>query len=80
MGLFSAPFRGLVRVFEEVAARAEQELYDEDGIKAELTELYKQLEAGALAEEAFNEREAALVQRLEEIEERKKRRAAHGAR
>lgn len=79
-GILTFPFRGLLRVFEEVAERAEEELYDEGAITAELTELYKKLEAGALSEDDFDRREAALVQRLAEIDERKKRRLVHGAR
>jgi hypothetical protein len=67
-------FRGLLKVFEEVAQRAEQVLYDEDAVKAELTEIYLKLEAGALTEEEFGKREAELVQRLEEIEAYQKRR------
>jgi hypothetical protein len=80
MGLLMTPFRGLLRVFEEVAEQAEQELYNEDAVKAELMDLYKRLEAGALSEQDFVQHEVALVQRLEEIEERNQRRAGHGAR
>lgn len=69
MGLLSAPFRGLLRVFEEVADRADEELYGEDAIKAELADLYMRLEAGTITEEEFEQREAELVQRLEEIDE-----------
>jgi len=70
MGLFSAPFRGLLRVFEEVARQAEDELYDGDGIRQQLIEIYTQLEAGSISEQEFERREAALVERLEEIDER----------
>jgi Gas vesicle protein G len=69
MGFLSLPLRGLIRVFEEVAERAEKEMYDGDAVMAELTELYRMLESGAIAEEEFDRREAALVERLEEIEE-----------
>jgi len=68
MGLLSAPFRGLLRVFEEVAQRAEHELYDDDAVKAELLDLYQRLEAGSLGSDEFERREAELVARLEEIE------------
>lgn len=74
MGLVTAPFRGLLWVFEEIAERAEKELYDEDAVKAELMEIYRRLEAGSLSEEEFNRREAELVERLEKIDERKKQR------
>jgi hypothetical protein len=80
MGLLSMPFRGLLRVFEEVADRAEHELYDEDAVKAELTDIYRKLEAGSLTEEEFGRREAELVKRLEEIEEHNKRRGRRGSR
>lgn len=79
MGLLTTPFRGLLRVFEEVAEQAEHELYNEDAVKAELMELYQRLEAGSLSEEDFAHHEAALVQRLEEIEERNQRRAGRGS-
>lgn len=68
MGLLSIPFRGMIRVFEEVAKRAEEEIYNEDAVKAELTDLYMKLEAHEITEEEFERREAELVQRLEEIE------------
>ncbi len=74
MGLVTAPFRGLLWVFEEIAERAEKELYDEDAVKAELMEIYRKLEAGSLSEEEFNRLEAELVERLEKIDERKKQR------
>ena len=83
MGLLSAPFRGLLWIFEEVAKRAEQELYDEDAVKAELMDLYMKLEAGSITEEEFGRQEAELVKRLEAIEEHKQhkqRRSGRGAR
>jgi hypothetical protein len=61
--------KGLLRVFEEIAERAERELYDEDAVQAELMALYMKLETGAISEEEFEEREAELVERLEEIDE-----------
>lgn len=77
MGFLSAPFRGLVKVFEEIAERAEGELYNEDAIKAELMDLYKKLESGVINEEEFGPREAELVERLEAIEEHKRVKAGH---
>lgn len=71
MGIFSAPLRGLVGIFEEVRALAEKELYNEDAVREELTDIYRQFEAGSITEEEFNRREAELVQKLEEIAERK---------
>jgi hypothetical protein len=80
MGLLTAPIRGLLRVFEAVAEQAEHEQYNEEAVKAELTDLYRALAAGSLSEEDFGRSEAALVERLEQIEERKRRRAGRGAR
>lgn len=71
MGLFTAPLNGLLRVFEEIAARAEQELNDDEAVKAELTALYAKLEAGEISEEQFEEQEMALALRLEQIEQRR---------
>lgn len=79
MSFFSAPIRGLIRVFEEIADRAEQELYNEDAVKAELMAIYKQLESGTMSEEEFEKREAELVERLEAIEAHKNGKAPHGA-
>jgi hypothetical protein len=73
MGLFSTPFRGMLWVFDEIANRAEEDLYNADAVKAELTDLYLKVEAGALSEEVFERREAELVQRLQEIEAYQKR-------
>ncbi|WP_263452490.1 gas vesicle protein GvpG [Hyalangium gracile] len=73
------PFRGLVRVFEEIADRAEKEIFDDEAVKTELMELYARLEAGAVSEEDFAKREAELVERLEQIEEYKKGQASHAA-
>jgi len=72
MGIASAPFRGLLWVFEEIADRVEQELYDEDAVKAELTDSYLKLEAGSITEAEFGCLEAELVKRLEAIGEHKK--------
>ena len=55
MGLFSAPLRGLLRVFEEVAQQAEGDLYNEDEVKSQLMELYFAVESGKMTEEEFEE-------------------------
>jgi len=82
MSFVSAPFRGLLRIFEEVADQAEAEIFNEDAVKAELTDLYMRLEAGSLTEEEFGQREAELVTQLEAIEEhhQQKQRSRRGAR
>ena len=71
MGILTAPLNGLLRVFEEIAARAEQELNDDEAVKAELMALYSKLEAGAISEEEFEQQEMALALRLEQIEQRR---------
>jgi hypothetical protein len=73
-GLFSMPLRGLLRVFEEVAERAEQELSGEDAAKAEPQELCLALEAWSVGEDEFSRRVEELVQKLAAIEERQKAR------
>jgi len=80
MGLISLPFRGLFRMFEEVAEHAERELYDESATTAALAELYRQLEAGTISEDDFGHREAEIVERLEVIAAREQRRSRHGVR
>ncbi len=79
MGIISSPMRGLFRIFREVADRAEAEMYDEDAVKAELMATYRQLEEGAITEEAFAEREAELVERLDEIDRHRKGKGKRGA-
>jgi hypothetical protein len=78
VGIVSAPMRGLFRIFREVADRAEAEMYDEEGVKAELMAAYRLFEEGALTEEAFAEREAELVERLDEIDRHKKGKESRG--
>jgi hypothetical protein len=78
LGIVSAPMRGLFRIFREVADRAEAEMYDEEGVKAELMAAYRLFEEGALTEEAFAEREAELVERLDEIDRHKKGKGSRG--
>jgi len=63
------PFRALFWVFEEVANQAERALYDEDGLRRMLADLYRQLESGLISEDLFNEREAELARLLAEAEE-----------
>jgi len=75
-----SPFQGLLWVFEQVRDQAEREMYDEDGVKAELTELYRELESGAITEDVFSSRESGLVLRFDEIVERKKARGRRGGR
>ncbi|HZF11383.1 MAG TPA: gas vesicle protein GvpG [Thermoanaerobaculia bacterium] len=74
----NAPLQGLFFVFREIADRAEEELNDDGPVRNELMDLYKCLEAGTVSEDDFSRRDAELVERLEVIERRKKRRHGHG--
>lgn len=66
--------RGLMSLCEELARRAEDELYDEEGAKSELVALHKSLESGALDEAEFERREAELLTRLATIAAHKRKR------
>ena len=71
-----APVNGLIFIAEQIHAQAMGELLDEEGVRQELRELYMLLETGKISEAQFEEREAALVERLEELEAYKKGEAA----
>jgi hypothetical protein len=77
MRFLSLPFRGLIWVFEEVAAEAEHVLYDEDSLRHALADLYRALEAGDIDEQTFAVQEAELAQRLDEAERYWRRQAGH---
>lgn len=77
MGIITAPFKGLLWVFQEIADRAEAEMYDDAAVRAELVGLYQSLEAGAIQSEEFDAREAVLVERLEEIDRHRRAKAGH---
>jgi hypothetical protein len=79
MGILSTPVRGLFRVFEEIAHQAEDELYNEDALKAQLVELHRRFEAGGIKEEDFDREEVALIKRIQEASKHK-RRGAHAKR
>ncbi|MBI3327401.1 MAG: gas vesicle protein GvpG [Nitrospinae bacterium] len=63
-----APLKGVLWIAERVQEQTEKELFDEEGVKRQLTELYMLLETRKISEEAFERAEAELVERLEEIE------------
>jgi hypothetical protein len=65
------PVKSLLSLFREIYNAAVQEMADEaDSIRTELGELYQMLEAGILDEEAFDNRERNLLDRLDAIEAR----------
>ena len=71
MGLFTgllllplAPVRGTAWLAERVQEVAEEELYDESAIQAQLMELEAAREAGEIDEEEAEQAEDALLERL----------------
>lgn len=74
-----SPVRGITWVFKKVHQAALDEI-DQRGerITAELSELYRMLEAGAITEEEFDARERQLLDQLDEIEEIKRSDEAEG--
>ena len=67
------PAKGVYYIGKHVHKAAEEEFLDEEGVTAELSELYMMLETGKITEEEFNKRESELLNRLEQIEEYKKK-------
>lgn len=70
-----APVKGLVFIAEKVHDVAMEEMLDEEGVRQDIRELYMLLETGRISEEEFEKQEAALVERLEEIQAYKEGRA-----
>jgi hypothetical protein len=63
------PARSLFFIFQELHKAALEELNREaEELRADLSQLYLQLEAGTLTEAEFDEREADLLDRLDELE------------
>ncbi|MEU7005604.1 gas vesicle protein GvpG [Streptomyces sp. NPDC046332] len=62
-----APVRGVVWVAERVTEKAEEEYYDPAPIWRELADLEGRLVRGEIDQEAFDQREDELIDRLEEI-------------
>lgn len=74
MGLLSAiltlpvaPIRGVSWVLDKVTRAAEQEYYDPGPVQEALATLEREREEGRIDDEEFEEREALLLRRLEEI-------------
>ena len=68
------PFRSIVWIFKQINSAAEQEMEgQEERITARLSELYMMLDTGRITEEEFEASEKELLDRLDEIEEYKKK-------
>lgn len=66
-----APYKGLMWTFRKIYEQAEEEQNGEaERIRDTLTDLYRTLEAGEIPEDEFERSEAALLDRLEALEER----------
>ncbi len=66
------PIRSILWVFQNIHNAAQEELANEaEAITAELSELYMMLDTGKITEEEFGAREKELLDRLDEIHERK---------
>lgn len=64
------PATSLLWIFRELGKAVRQELADEvDSITQQLSELYMMLETGRISEEEFDTREAALLDRLDQMQE-----------
>lgn len=61
----SGPIKGALWVMQQVHEAAEAEYYDPAAIKKALVTLEKQLEAGEIDEETFEQAEDLLLDRLE---------------
>ena len=69
--ILMAPFRSLLWVFREIHNAAEQEMANEAAnLTAQLRELYMLLESGNLSDAEFDQKEAEILNRLEEINQR----------
>lgn len=64
LGLPLAPVRGTVWVAEQVLRQAEEEYYDPARIRAQIEQVDRMRESGALSEEEATRLEDELVERL----------------
>lgn len=66
--ILMAPAKGLMWIFREIHAAAQEELEGEhERITAQLSELYMMLDAGRITEAEFDIQEKNLLDRLEEL-------------
>lgn len=64
---FTAPFKGLVLLSGQIAKQIETELYDEDAVRQQLVELQLRYELGEIDVAEYDQQEAELLARLNEI-------------
>jgi hypothetical protein len=77
--LLTWPVHGLVAIFSEIIRQAEDALYDESALQAQLQSLYARLEANEISESEFERQESELAERLALAADynRRQRRATH---
>ncbi|HHT9105474.1 MAG TPA: gas vesicle protein GvpG [Candidatus Wujingus californicus] len=68
-----SPMKGLLYICKQIHKAAEDDFLNEGNISARLSELYMMLDTGMITEEVFNKKESELLNRLEQIEEYKKK-------
>lgn len=69
----AAPLRGAGWVLRQVVAEAERQYHDPSAIQRELRELSRQLDEGLIDEEEFDRREDELLDRLQAVQEQRRR-------
>jgi hypothetical protein len=62
-----APVRGVVWIGERLAEQAENELFDEQAIRRQLSELQMALDMEAISEDEYAREEYACLERLIEV-------------
>ncbi|GHO93522.1 hypothetical protein KSF_035700 [Reticulibacter mediterranei] len=67
--LFKLPAKGFMGIFKKIAEMAEEELNDTSRIKEELLQLEFLFETDQITEEEYQEKEAAIMERLNVLEE-----------
>ncbi len=70
--LLFAPISGIKFVLNTLAKVAEEQYTDDAPVKEQLLQLQVQLEEGTITEEEYVEQEAEILQRLRDIENRKR--------
>ncbi|MEV4950099.1 gas vesicle protein GvpG [Streptomyces sp. NPDC053755] len=68
-----APLRGTAWVLDQVVLAAEREYYDPEPVRRQLAALAGELTEGRIDAEEFDRREDELLDRLDEIEEYRRR-------
>jgi type III secretion system FlhB-like substrate exporter len=69
--LFKLPAKGFMGIFKRIAEMAEEELNDDARVKEELLQLEFLFETDQIPEEEYEERVAALMERLNSLEEQR---------